>query len=87
MPPTRIERLVSAARTGTAALAVGVALFLLLRVSLVATFRAALIVLAALEVLSFGWRALSIEARPAAAWIEIAVKLAVLAAAYVAVGS
>ena len=84
MIATRVTALAAAVRTGTAALAVAVALFLLLRISLIATFRAALIVLAALEVLSFGRRALSRDGG-AALWAEIAVKLAVLTVAYLAV--
>jgi len=84
VPLTRLERLLAAARAGTAALAVAVALFLLFKVPLLATFRAALIALAALELLAFGRRALSAQLRPVA-WVEIAVKLAVLAGAYLAV--
>lgn len=78
-----MERALAAARTGTAALAIAVALSLLLRIPLIATFRAALIVLAALELLAFGRRALSTAVAPSA-WLEIGVKLAVLAAAYLA---
>jgi hypothetical protein len=85
MIATRVTALAAAVRTGTAALAVAVALFLLLHIPLVATFRAALIVLAALEVLSFGRRVLSRDAT-VALWAEIAVKLAVLVIAYLAVG-
>ena len=84
MIATRLTALAAAVRTATAALAVAVALFLLLRIPLIATFRAALIVLAALEVLSFGRRALSRD-WGAALWAEIAVKLAVLTVAYLAV--
>jgi hypothetical protein len=84
MIATPVAALAAAVRTGTAALAVAVALFLLLRIPLIATFRAALIVLAALEVLSFGRRALSRD-WSAALWAEIAVKLAVLTVAYLAV--
>ncbi|MBI2324489.1 MAG: hypothetical protein HYU87_05970 [Chloroflexi bacterium] len=73
----------AAVRTGVAALAIAVALQLLLRIPLVATFRAALIALAAIEVLAFGQRALSMGVRPLG-WIELAVKLAVLAVAYLA---
>jgi hypothetical protein len=80
-----VQRVLSPVRTGTAALAVAVALALLLKVPLIATFRAAVIVLAALEVLAFGQRVLSAGAG-VGRWVEIAVKLAVLAAAYVAVG-
>ncbi len=81
-----IDRVLVPVRTGTAALAIAVALALLAKVPLIATFRAALVVLAALEVLSFGRRALSSDAR-LATWIEIVAKLAVLTAAYVALGS
>jgi hypothetical protein len=49
----------------------------------VPTFRAALIVLAALEVLAFGRRALSSGAVPRD-YVAIAVKLGLLAAAYLA---
>ena len=80
-----IERVLVPVRTGTAALAIAVALALLVKIPLIATFRAALIVLAALEVLSFGWRALSIGA-PLRAWVEVLVKLVVLAVAYLALG-
>ncbi len=80
-----IDRVLTPVRTGTAALALAVALALLVRIPLIATFRGALIVLAALEVLSFGWRALSGGARPRA-WVEVIVKLAVLAVAYLALG-
>lgn len=79
-----LDRVLASARTGAAALAIAVGLALL-KVPLIATFRAALVVLAALELLSFGHRALS--ASPGArAWVEIALKLAVLAAGYAAVG-
>jgi hypothetical protein len=85
MRSSPFDRAVAAVRTGTAALAVAVALFLLLRIPLLATFRVSLVVLAALELLSFGRRALSRDAR-AALWAEVALKLAVLAVAYLAVG-
>jgi len=78
-----LDRAVAAARTGTAGLALGVALLLLLRIPLIATFRGALIALAALELLAFARRGLSAEV-PLRAWLEIAIKLAVLAIAYVA---
>jgi len=81
-----IDRVLTPVRTGTAALALAVALALLAKVPLIATFRAAVILLAALELLAFGRRALSTDAR-LATWIEIVAKLAVLTAAYVALGS
>lgn len=77
------DRGVAVVRTGVAALAMAVAVQLLVRIPLIPTFRAALIVLAALEVLAFGRRALSGGERPAG-WLELAVKLVVLAAAYLA---
>lgn len=78
-----IDRAVATVRMGIAALAIAVALQLLFRISLVATFRAGLIVLAALEILQFGWRALS-GGSSARLWAEVTMKLAVLAVAYVA---
>jgi hypothetical protein len=81
-----VDRAVAVARTGIAALAVAVALQLLLRIPLLSTFRAALVVLAALELLAFGRHALS-GATNAAAYVEIVVKLAVLLVAYLAVSS
>ncbi len=81
-----LDRPVAAIRTGLGALALAVALLLLFRVPLVATFRAGLILLAALEVLAFGRRALS-RGTPVLAWAEIGVKLVVLAVAYLVLGS
>lgn len=81
----RIERVAAPIRHGVAALALAVGVALLFKVQLLATFRAALIVLAAVEVLSFGQRALSARASPIL-WLEIVVKLAVLGGAYIAVG-
>lgn len=83
---SRLDRMVGTIRLATAALAVAVALLLLMRIPLIETFRASLILLAALEVLSFGRQALSTDAwlRPAA---TLLVKLAVLATAYVALAS
>ncbi len=81
-----LERALRAVRTATAGLALGVALLLLLRIPIVETFRAALIVLAALELLSFGHRTLSGRSG-VAAWVGLAVKLAVLAGAYVVLAS
>lgn len=80
-----IDRVLGPVRTGTAALAVAVGLALLLKVPLVATFRAAILVLAALEVLAVGRRALSAEGG-IRVWVELIVKLAVLGTAYVALG-
>ncbi len=81
MAAATLDRVLAAVRTGIAALALAVALLLLFKVPLLATFRAALVVLAALELLAFGRRALSRDAR-ATNWVEIAAKLAVLGAAY-----
>ena len=80
-----IERVIAPVRHGVAALALAVGIALLFKIPLVATFRAALIVLAALELLSFGQRALSGRAG-AVLWLEIVVKLAVLGGAYLALG-
>jgi hypothetical protein len=80
-----IERVLAPVRTGTAALAIAVGLALLVKIPLIATFRAAIVALAALEVLSFGQRALSANAG-VGVWIELLVKLAVLVVAYLAVG-
>lgn len=76
-----MDRAVDAIRVGTAALAIAVALLLTLKIPLIATFRAGLILLAAFEVLAFGRRALSSDTGPLV-WAEIAVKLAVLVTAY-----
>jgi hypothetical protein len=81
-----LDRALASVRAGVGALALAVALLLLFRLPLIATFRAALIVLAALEVLAFGRRALSAGAS-VTLWIELAVKLAVLATAYAVLGS
>lgn len=81
-----IDRALAITLTGVGALAIAVALQLLFRIPPVATFRAALIVLAALEVLAFGRRALSARVRPRH-WIELSVKLAVLAVGYVVLSS
>lgn len=86
MYAVRVERAVSAIRIATAGLAIAVALLLALKIPLIATFRAALIVLAASEVLAFGRKALSSDARRVA-WAEIALKLIVLGAAYVALAA
>ena len=85
MTAASVERVTAAVRTATAGIAVAVALFLLFRVPLVASFRYALIVLAALEVLLAGRRVLA-----GRAWlneaIAVVVKILVLAIAYLAVG-
>lgn len=86
MRATAFDRAVAAVRTATAGLAVGVALLLLLRIPLLATFRGALLVLAALEVLAFGRAALSASAS-LRLWVELTLKLAILAAAYLALGT
>jgi hypothetical protein len=79
------DRAVDAVRTAVAGIAVAVGLFVLLHVPLIASFRYAIIVLAALEVLSSGRRMLG-----GGPWvreaISLAVKVAILAAAYVALG-
>ncbi len=67
-------------------MAVAVALLLLFRVSLVASFRAALVVLAAVEVLGVGAAFVSRRA----GWRDlagVAMKLAVLGGAYLALAS
>lgn len=83
---TILGRAVAAGRIAIAALSVAVALQLLFKISLIATFRAGLIALAALEVLHFGWRALS-QGSSVVLWTEILIKLAVLAVAYAALSS
>lgn len=64
-------------------MAIAVALFLLLRVSLIATFRVALLMLAAIEIVAFSVPLMRGEARWRS-WLEIAVKLAVLGGGYLA---
>ncbi len=81
-----MDRAVATMRIAVAALAFAVAVLLALKVPLLATFRAGLIVLAALEVLAFGRRVLSSDAGPMP-WAEIALKLAVLAGAYLVLAS
>lgn len=85
MTAARIDRALAAGRAATAGLAVAVALFLLFHVALVATFRAALVALAALEVMSFGWAALS-RGADAPAWAVMGAKLAILGTAYLVLG-
>jgi hypothetical protein len=82
-PEQRLETLAAPVRTAVAGVAVAVALLLLFRIPLIASFRAALIGLAAIELLSFGAAAVSrnIGVRDA---LAIAMKLLVLAAAYLA---
>lgn len=82
----RATALIDRARTGVAALALAIALLLLFHVQLITTFRASLLVLAALEILLFGRAVLSSASwrRPA---IEVLLKLIVLAGAYVALSS
>lgn len=77
-----LERGLAFARAAVAGMAVALGLFLLFHAPLVATFRAALVALAALEVLAFG----TALVRGAAwrAWVEIGVKLAVLGGGYAA---
>ena len=85
MTAAAFERAVGMVRTATAGIAVAVSLFLLFRVPLVASFRSGVIALAALEVLLAGRRALA-----GGPWltesVALAVKVAVLAVAYLAVG-
>ena len=66
-------------------MAVAVALLLLFRIPLVASFRAALIALAAIELFSFGAAAVSrsVGVRDV---LAIGMKLLILAAAYLALG-
>jgi hypothetical protein len=80
-----LDRVLSLVRTGVAGLAIAVALLLLFKVPLISTFRMALIVLAALELLVDGRRALGPGGIRAG--LELALKLAVLATAYVVLGS
>ena len=86
MTAATLDRALTSARTATAALAVAVALFLLLRVPVVATFRGAVVVLAALELLAFGWLTLSRGAR-ARDRLAIAMKVVVLGGAYLALST
>jgi hypothetical protein len=79
----RVERVARPFRTAIAGVAIVVALLLLFRIPLIASFRAGLIALAAIELLSFGAAAVSrnIGVRDV---LEVGVKLLILAAAYVA---
>lgn len=81
----RIERLAAYARHAVAGMAIAVALFLLLRISLISTFRVALLVLAAIEIVAFSRPLVRGEATRRS-WLEIAVKLAVLGGGYLALG-
>lgn len=81
----RIARVATYARHAVAGMAIAVAVFLLLRVSLIATFRVALLVLAAIEIVAFSVPLMRGEARWRS-WLEIAVKLAVLGGGYLALG-
>lgn len=82
-PEQRVEALAAPVRTAVAGVAIAVGLLLLFRIPLVASFRAALIGLAAIELLSFGAAAASrgIGIRDV---LAIAMKLLVLAGAYLA---
>ena len=80
-----LERTAGAVRTATAGIAVATILFLLLRIPLVTSFRYAVIVLAALEVLLTGRRVLG-GARWMTETVGLLVKVLVLAVAYLAVG-
>ena len=84
-PEQRVEALGAPVRTAVAGVAVAVAFLLLFRVPLIASFRAALIALAAIELLSFGAAAASrnVGARDVFA---IGMKLLILGAAYLALG-
>jgi hypothetical protein len=79
----RVEAVAGPLRTAVAGMAVAVALLLLFRIPLIASFRGALIALAAIELLSFGAAAVSrnIGMRDV---LSVAMKLLVLAAAYMA---
>jgi len=79
----RVELVARPLRNGVAGLAVAVALLLLFRVPLVTSFRAALVVLAAVELLAFGGAAVSRGTR-LADWAVVAGKLLVLGGAYLA---
>ncbi len=84
-PELRVEKLARPVRTAVAGVAIAVALLLLFRIPLIASFRASLIALAAIELFSFGAAAVSrsIGVRDV---LEIGVKLLILAAAYLALG-
>lgn len=79
----RIERLATYARHAVAGMGIAVALFLLLRISLISTFRVALLMLAAIEIVAFSRPLVRGEATWRS-WLEIAVKLAVLGGGYLA---
>ena len=85
MTSAAFDRWVDAVRTAVAGIAVAAGLFVLLRVPVIASFRYALILLAALEVLSSGRRMLG-----GGPWVReaitLAIKIAILAGGYVALG-
>ena len=84
-PEQRVEALAAPVRTAVAGVAIAVGLLLLFRIPLVASFRAALIALAAIELFSFGAAAVSrsIGVRDV---LAIGMKLLILGAAYLALG-
>lgn len=83
MTEDRVQRVATYARHAVAGMAIALALFLLLRISLIATFRVALLVLAAIEVVAFSVPLVRGEASWRS-WLEIAIKLAVLGGGYLA---
>lgn len=83
MTEDRVQRVATYARHAVAGMAIAVGLFLLLRISLISTFRVALLVLAAIEVVAFSVPLVRGEASWRS-WLEIAIKLAVLGGGYLA---
>jgi uncharacterized membrane protein len=82
-PEERVEAVARPIRTAVAGIALAVGLFLLFRIPLVASFRTAVLALAALELLSFGAAVVSRGAGVRDA-ITIVIKLAILGGAYLA---
>lgn len=82
-PEQRVEAIARPVRTAVAGMAIAVGLLLLFRISLVASFRSALLLLAAVEILAFGAAVVSrgIDLRDV---IGAAAKLLILGAAYIA---
>lgn len=79
----RVEALARPVRAAVAGMALAVGLFLLFRIPLVASFRAAVLALAAVELLAFGAVAVSRGAGPRDG-LAIVTKLLVLGGAYMA---
>lgn len=81
----RVERVARPFRTAVAGVAIAVSLLLLFRIPVIASFRAALIALATIELFSFGAAAVSrsIGVRDV---LAIGMKLSILGAAYLALG-